>query len=345
VRYKRGALHSLFAFTDDGRLAVQAWVDILERTFWLNHIRAIGGAMYLVGALIAFGNLGMTALGRKVVVDNASAPPLGPEPRTETVIAAALKKKSPLDMIYGLHDLVERWPLLLTAATLLALSIGGAFQIIPNLIQGALSPTMPGVKPYSALELAGRDIYISEGCNGCHTLMARTLRADTARFGDNQLGFPAYSRAGEDIYDRPHLWSSKRTGPDLDREGLIRPDPFWHYQHFYNARNMPGLKKSTMPGYPQLYEGQTDYASLSAKMRLLAASPMNTPYSNEDIQHAESDAKADTAAPAARIEAIYGNLPADVQANLPTPEADAKVIALIAYMKKLGRDLKEGAAQ
>jgi len=180
------------------------------------------------------------------------------------------------------------------------------------------------VQPYTPLELAGRDIYIREGCIGCHTQMIRTLRAETERYGE-------YTRAGEGIYDRPFLWGSKRTGPDLAREGVIRPMAAWHYQHMADPRAVaPG---SVMPAYPWLLTDDTDIASLPDRMRALAGMPIYTPYSKPRIANAEQEARTQAEAIADQLRSQDQRLAGE------TRLADKEIVALIAYLQRLGTDL------
>jgi cytochrome c oxidase cbb3-type subunit I/II len=210
-----------------------------------------------------------------------------------------------------------------------SLVIGGFCEIVPQLIQGAVTPKIAAVKPYTPLEIAGRDIYIREGCNTCHTQMIRTLRAEVERYGP-------YTRAGEMIYDRPFLWGSKRTGPDLWREGGKR-NHRWHWDHMEDPTAT--VTGSTMPRYPWLYDDATDYASLPSKIGVLAGAPLWTPYEGRAL----SDPVADAKAQAARVaDELREQLPAESRQAV---DADREIIALIAYLQRLGTDLPKGAAK
>ena len=174
------------------------------------------------------------------------------------------------------HKSIETKVGLLIGLTLFAVSIGGIVEIFPLVMDGATTQPTENVKPYTALELEGRDIYIREGCVGCHTQMVRTLHSETLRYGH-------YSVAGEDVYEYPFLWGSKRTGPDLARVGGRYSDA-WHEQHLLDPRSV--VPVSNMPAYPWLFERALDGAETAAKMRALKM--LGVPYSDEEITAAQS---------------------------------------------------------
>ena len=172
------------------------------------------------------------------------------------------------------HDKIERslfWMILLTIVTV---SVGGLVQIVPLYFQKSTTEPVKGLKPYPALELAGRDVYIREGCNNCHSQMVRPFRAETERYG-------TYSVAGEFVYDHPFLWGSKRTGPDLNRVGGRYSDD-WHRIHLQNPRSV--VPESNMPAYPWLAKTPADASDIAAKMRALRR--LGVPYSDDDIAKA-----------------------------------------------------------
>jgi cytochrome c oxidase cbb3-type subunit 2 len=173
------------------------------------------------------------------------------------------------------HKLIEKNIGLLIVLTILVISIGGLVQIIPLYFQKSTTEPVPGVKPYSAMELAGRDIYIREGCSTCHSQMVRPFRAETERYGH-------YSVAGEFVYDRPFLWGSKRTGPDLHRVGGRYSDE-WHYVHLMNPRDV--VPESNMPAYPWLADRALDGADIQQKMRVLK-DWAGHPYTDDEITQA-----------------------------------------------------------
>ncbi len=148
-----------------------------------------------------------------------------------------------------------------------AISIGGIVEIIPPFFIKSTVESVSGVKPYTALELAGRDVYIQEGCSGCHSQMIRPFHWEAARFSRNR-DESAYSKAGEYIYDRPFLWGSKRTGPDLWRESELRSES-WHYAHFIDPQMGGTLSLTTMPAYPWLYKKYLDPDDIINRMKTL----------------------------------------------------------------------------
>jgi cytochrome c oxidase cbb3-type subunit 2 len=169
------------------------------------------------------------------------------------------------------HDVIERNMGFLIVLCILVVSVGGLVEIVPLFFQKSTTQPVTGLKPYGALQLAGRDIYIREGCGNCHSQMIRPFRAETERYGH-------YSVAGEFVYDRPFLWGSKRTGPDLARVGMRYSDE-WHRIHLTNPRDV--VPESNMPAYPWLAAAKLDPAEAAPKMRTLRA--LGVPYTDQDI--------------------------------------------------------------
>ncbi len=180
------------------------------------------------------------------------------------------------------HEVVEKNVGLLALFMVLAVSIGGLVQIVPLFFQDMVNEPVEGLKPYTALQLEGRDIYIREGCVGCHSQMIRPFRAETERYGH-------YSVAGESVYDHPFLWGSKRTGPDLARVGGRYSDD-WHRAHLYNPRNV--VPESKMPAYPWLVENKLDGKDTVAKIEAMRW--LGVPYTDEDIKGAVDAVKGKT---------------------------------------------------
>lgn len=180
------------------------------------------------------------------------------------------------------HEILEKNIGLLTLFMVLAVMIGGLTQIVPLFFQDVVNEPVEGMKPYTALELEGRDIYIKEGCIGCHSQMIRPFRAETERYGH-------YSVAGESVWDHPFLWGSKRTGPDLARVGKRYSDD-WQRAHLYNPRNL--VPESKMPAYPWLVENILDGKDTAAKMRALRT--LGVPYTDQDINSAQTQVKGKT---------------------------------------------------
>lgn len=172
------------------------------------------------------------------------------------------------------HEKIEKNVSLMAILIAVAVSFGGMAQIIPLMYQAEAIQPLPGVKPYPALELAGRDIYIREGCYNCHSQMVRTLRFETERYGH-------YSLAGESVYDRPFQWGSKRTGPDLARVGGRYSDD-WQRVHLINPRDV--VPESNMPGFPWLADNKVDGALVKKKMQALR--DFGDPYSQGDVDGA-----------------------------------------------------------
>ena len=170
------------------------------------------------------------------------------------------------------HDLIERKTWLLVVLVILVVSVGGLVEILPLYFQKSTTQPIAGLKPYAPLELAGRDIYVREGCYGCHSQMIRPFRAETERYGH-------YSVAGEFVYDRPFQWGSKRTGPDLARVGGRYSDD-WHRTHLNNPRDV--VPESNMPGYPWLAKTAADASSIEAKLSVLRT--LGHPYSDDEIR-------------------------------------------------------------
>jgi cytochrome c oxidase cbb3-type subunit I/II len=196
--------------------------------------------------------------------------------------------------------------------------VGGLIEIVPMFLIKENVPTIASVKPYTPLEVLGRDIYIREGCVGCHSQMIRPFRSETERYGD-------YSKVGEFVYDHPFLWGSKRTGPDLHREGGKYPDA-WHYNHLENPRSTsPG---SIMPNYAWLLSQKLDATVAPDRMRALRK--VGVPYTDAEIQNASKSI-------AAQAQKVVINLSVGSITNAP---ADREVIAVIAYLQRLGTDIK-----
>ncbi|TVZ39951.1 cytochrome c oxidase cbb3-type subunit 2 [Alteromonadaceae bacterium 2753L.S.0a.02] len=174
------------------------------------------------------------------------------------------------------HDIVEKNIGLMVLFVAVAISFGGLVQIVPQFFLEETTKPLEGLKPLTALQLEGRDIYIREGCNVCHTQMVRPLRAEVERYGH-------YSVAGESVYEHPFLWGSKRTGPDLARVGGRYSDN-WHRAHLYNPRNV--VPESNMPAFPWLFDNELDGKHTADKMKALRA--VGVPYTDEDLDGAKA---------------------------------------------------------
>ena len=177
------------------------------------------------------------------------------------------------------HEVVEKNLTWMVVLIILVVAVGGLVEIVPLYFQHSTTEPVKGMKPYTALQLTGRDVYIREGCNNCHSQMIRPFRAETERYGP-------YSVAGEFVYDHPFLWGSKRTGPDLARVGARYSDD-WHRVHLENPRDV--VPESNMPAYPWLAKTEADAGSIRAKMRALRT--LGVPYTDDDIAKGPEELK------------------------------------------------------
>ncbi len=177
------------------------------------------------------------------------------------------------------HERIETSNFLMIVLILIAVAFGGLVEIVPLFFQHSTTKPVDGLKPYTALQLAGRDIYLREGCYGCHSQMIRPFRAETLRYGH-------YSVAGEFVYDHPFQWGSKRTGPDLQRVGNKYSDD-WHRAHLHNPRDV--VPESNMPAYPWLETAKVDAAGLAPRMKALRV--VGVPYTDDEIKAAADEVK------------------------------------------------------
>ena len=290
------------SFTPEGQLKFQ-FMETVTSIKPLYILRSIGGALYLVGAFFMVYNLYKTIRkGSFIANEAAEAPPLVKE--------VSAKKE------YW-HRVIERKPVTLLVLSLIVVAIGGLVQLIPTFLVKSNVPTIESVKPYTALELHGRDIYVREGCYTCHSQMIRPFRDEVARYGE-------YSKAGEFVYDHPFQWGSKRTGPDLAREGGKYPDS-WHYNHMYDPRSMtPG---SLMPAYTWLLDDKIDTASTPAKIRAMRT--LGVPYEKSYVQTAN-----------VHLMQQAGQIAASLKKDKIETAPDKEIIALIAYLQRMGKDIK-----
>lgn len=292
-------------FTAEGTLQYGNFLDTTLQLLPMHMMRAIGGTLYLIGAILMAYNLFKTmAQGTLLANEAAEAAPLA-------ITEEAEKGEH-------WHRWIERKPIQLLAGSLIMILIGSLVELIPTFMVKSNVPTIEAVKPYTSLELEGRDIYIREGCVGCHSQLVRPFRSETERYGE-------FSKSGEFVYDHPFLWGSKRTGPDLHREGGKYPDS-WHYHHMRDPQSMsPG---SIMPAYDWLYEQtlNTD----QTKDKLAVMKKLGVPYSDEEISNAITDLKTQSKAIQERL--------AEEKIKV---SADKEIIALIAYLQRLGTDISK----
>ena len=317
------------AFDESGQLSYPEFIETVTRLMPFYWIRAVGGTLFLLSACLGGYNLVMTWLARpkKYEVPVHEAPALskvyddGPPPQSRLTANAGIGHAGDRFLQGHWHRRWERLPVRFTVWVVIGVGTASLFEIIPTFLIKSNIPTISTVLPYTPLEVAGRDIYVAEGCYNCHSQMVRPIYAETQRYGE-------YSKPGEFVYDRPFQWGSRRIGPDLAREGVNNPNASWHYQHFENPQVF--TTGSIMPSYKHLVEGDLDYGQIQSRIRALAM--IGTPY-GDAVKNAESMAREQ-----AKIIAddIRAQMPGFV---LPEDLEDKKVIALIAYIKRLGTDI------
>ena len=315
------------AIDDTGRLAYPDFIETVAAIIPMYWVRVVGGGCYLTGALLGAVNSFNTWRARPAtyVEETHEAPildpnytgPLPPNSRLpENAPVVAFAHKLDVWMQGAWHRRWERLPVRLTFWVVIAVVVASLFEIIPTFLIKSNVPTIASIQPYTPLELAGRDIYVAEGCYNCHSQMIRPILAETKRYGE-------YSKAGEFIYDRPFQWGSKRTGPDLAREGG-KQSHLWHVLHFKDPAQI--TPKSIMPPYPWLLEEEVNFSEIPRRVEAMAK--LGVPYDNE-LGQAEEMARA-------QAEQIARET---VEQGGPEGLANKKVIALIAYLQRLGTDL------
>ncbi|MNU84850.1 hypothetical protein D3C71_745780 [compost metagenome] len=302
-------------FNPDGTLVHKDFLEIVIDMKPYYILRSLGGALYIFGALMLVYNVFKTVKTGTFLANEV----------VQVTDERNYKEKNEY-----WHRRIEGKPVRFMILSIIVVAIGGIAEIIPTLAVKSNVPTISSVKPYTALELEGRDLYIREGCNNCHSQMIRPMRFETARYGD-------YSKAGEHVYDHPFLWGSKRTGPDLAREGGLRGN-LWHYKHMIDPKGLsPG---SIMPAYPWLRDDNLNTSLLVKKISAMRR--LGVPYmpGYEDIAMEELNKQSRVIA-----EDIVKNMP-EMALNGMNPETKIKelqqkeIIALIAYLQRLGTDIK-----
>ncbi len=306
--YWSGVTQSLMwkQFTPEGLLQYPNFLETVIKIIPMYIMRSIGGSLYLFGVLVMVYNLLKTVKSGKLIAnEDAEAPALINDSHE------ASKYK---------HRWIETRPGKFALLSTVVVLIGGAVEMIPTFLIKSNIPTITSVKPYTPLELQGRDIYIREGCNNCHSQMIRPFRSETERYGE-------YSKAGEFVYDHPFLWGSKRTGPDLMRIGGKYPN-LWHYYHMNDPASIsPG---SIMPPYPWLLEQELDISTTEAKINTMRK--LGVPY-NPDYEKISNTELIDQATIIAE----------DLKKNGIAVENTKEIIALIAYLQRMGTDIKVDA--
>ncbi|MCL4132699.1 UNVERIFIED_CONTAM: hypothetical protein GTU68_019622 [Idotea baltica] len=301
-------------FNADGTLVYGNFLETVTQILPMYAMRAFGGTLYLIGFILLAYNVYKTAkLGSKVEDELAEAAPLKQITNRRTAGE-------------GWHSWLERRTILFTVLTTLAIVIGGAVEIVPLLAVDTNIPKISSVKPYTPLELEGRDLYIREGCNNCHSQMIRPFRSEVERYGE-------YSKAGEFVYDFPFLWGSKRTGPDVHRIGGKYNDN-WHFNHMFDPTSTsPG---SIMPRYPWLYTNNLNTSNTQGKMEGMVK--LGVPYTQSEVDKGLFLLRN-------QAEAIEKNLRQDPEFVKNYGESnmqDKEIVALIAYLQRLGTDIKNG---
>ena len=311
-------------FNPDGSLVYGNFLETVTQIIPMYWMRAIGGTLYITGAIVMLYNIYKTIKQGSAVTD-------------EKVEAPALEKvTNKRTSGETWHNWIERRPIQLTLLATLTILIGGAVQIIPTLMIESNIPTISSVKPYTPLELEGRDLYIREGCVSCHSQMIRPFRSEVERYGE-------YSKAGEYVYDHPFLWGSKRTGPDLLRVGGKYSNN-WHLNHMYDPTSTSA--GSIMPAYPWLLENKHDRSDIQAKMKAMVT--LGVPYTDEEIENAYNLIEKQAIA---IEESLYVDpeFEKSYEASKKAAKAegenfvemrDREIVSLIAYLQRLGTDIK-----
>ena len=309
--YWSGITQSLMwkQFTPLGTLQYPNFLETTLQIIPMYMIRATGGGLYFIGVLLMVYNL-IKTVKQGAFEDN------------EVAEAPALTKVEDTFTKGKRHRWLEGKPILFLFVSMVVVLIGGLVEFVPTFLVKSNIPTISSVKPYTPLELQGRDIYIREGCVGCHSQLIRPFRSETERYGE-------YSKAGEYVYDHPFLWGSKRTGPDLHREGGKYPN-MWHYLHMQNPSSMsPG---SIMPSFPWLLTQNLDTTTTAAKINAMRT--IGVPYPTGYENYANNDL-------VTQADSITNDL---MKAGVPA-ENNKEIIALIAYLQRLGTDIKVNTQQ
>ncbi len=314
------------AFEPDGRLVYPDFIETVIRIVPLYWMRLVGALLFFSGVLLLVWNLFKTI--RTAPADYAVEPEVRVPPLVRDLSApGAVTAPNTYDHAFyrlqheirhGIHHALEaRW-VLFTVLTVLAIAVGSLVEAIPMFVDKSNVKEIASVKPYTPLEVLGRDIYVREGCYNCHSQQVRPFRYETERYGE-------YSKAGEYVYDHPFQWGSKRTGPDLHRVGEKYPS-LWHVRHM--ARPDSTTPGSVMPRYPHLLTDRYDAEGVAARMRALRM--VGVPYTDGDIESAPASIRAQAGAIAAEVESQQG----------PAGLADKEIAALTAYLQRLGTDIR-----
>ncbi|MBX2902252.1 MAG: cytochrome-c oxidase, cbb3-type subunit I [Chitinophagales bacterium] len=292
-------------FKPEGVLMYPNFLDTLNAVMPMYYLRAVGGALYLTGAAIGVYNL------IKTIQQGAFE-------ANEPAEAPALSKEFTTHSNEHWHRWIERRPIQLLVFSFIVVAIGGIIEFMPTFLIQSNVPTIASVKPYTPLELQGRDIYVREGCYVCHSQMVRPFREEVARYGE-------YSKAGEFVYDHPFQWGSKRTGPDLARVGTRNLPNSWHYNHMDDPRSVSD--KSIMPPYPHLLDNDLDMSTTKKKIEVMKKLGVPYPAGYENVANDELLKQA-------------RKIQEDLKRNGITTSEKKEIIAMIAYLQRLGKDIK-----
>ena len=314
------------AFDESGSLQYPDFIETVVALLPMYWIRIVGGLMYVAGVVLCGVNFYMTWRNRPATYEEPvhTAPALSrtyiDEPTPRPRIKGVTKLAEKLDVFaQGVwHRRWERLPMLFTVWTIIAVGAASLFEIIPTFLIRSNVPTIASVQPYTPLELAGRDIYIAEGCYNCHSQMIRPIWAETKRYGE-------YSKPGEFVYDHPFQWGSRRIGPDLAREGGKQSHD-WHVRHMEDPRQL--VPQSIMPAYPHLLTNDLDFGSIQQRVNVMAM--LGVPY-GEAVKEGRAEAMAREQA-----QRIADEL---VQQGGYSGLENKQIIALVAYLQRLGTDI------
>ena len=296
-------------FTESGMLKYPNFLETVTQLIPMYATRAFGGSLYIVGILLGVYNIVLTVKSGKFVPEEAASAP--------GLVKLSAKREGGEDI----HRWLERRPVQFTIIALVAILIGGIIEIVPMYLVKTNIPTIASVKPYTPLELQGRDIYVREGCYTCHSQQVRPFRSETERYGE-------YAKAGEYVYDHPFQWGSKRNGPDLSREGVVTGRQYkpnsWHYNHMLNPQRLN--EQSIMPVYKWLITDDLDISNTAKKIRVMQT--LGVPYP----QGFDAVANDSLMAQARRISD-------DLKSQGIQCEPNKEIIAMIAYLQRLGKDV------
>ena len=293
-------------FNAEGFLVYPNFLETTTQILPMYMLRAIGGGLYLIGVFVMTYNLMKTAASGKFIAN-------------EEALVAPMVTAAHVEGHW--HSVLERKPVLFTVLALVAIIVGGVIEMVPTFLIKSNVPTIASVKPYTPLELHGRDIYVREGCVNCHTQMVRPFRSEVQRY-DPTAG--EYSKAGEFVYDHPFLWGSKRTGPDLHRVGGKYADS-WHYRHMLTPGDVSN--GSIMPAYPWLYEQVIDKEQTAKKISAMRT--VGVPYAEGYENQADAD-----------LEKQANGIAEGLKMEGYEVTSDTEIVALIAYLQRLGKDIK-----